>query len=186
MTAWIVGFDLSLTAPAAVALPLNWKPGDWKQMRACHIAPKAPKGDDVRGRLDRYILISEWAPAVIEALGVPRHKMPTAVKVYVEDYGYSRSNAQASKVMESGGVVKVELYKRLGLTMTPVSSSEARKLTLGFNPRKPKHDAKVVIQDTIFNKFGAPKTLTEDECDALIVVQFGLSQEGGKILTLST
>ena len=49
MTTWVLGFDLSLTAPAAVALPLDWRPGDWKRVKSWLIKPIAPKTDDTRG-----------------------------------------------------------------------------------------------------------------------------------------
>ena len=45
---------------------------------------------------------------------------------------------------------------------------------------------KVVVIDAVCNKFGASKAWTEDQCDAFVVAQMGLSQEGGKILTLAT
>ena len=184
MTVWVLGFDLSLTAPAAVALPLDWRPGDWKRAKTWKLSPKQPKDkDDLKGQIERQIEIAEWASSCVRGLGPASSK---ALRVYVENYGFSRNNASASRIQESGGITKALLYKRHAAIMTPVSSSEARKVTLGFNPRRPKHDPKVVVIDTVVNKFGAPKAWTEDQCDAFVVCQFGLSQEGGKIFTLGS
>jgi hypothetical protein len=183
MTVWVVGFDLSLTAPAAVALPLDWHPGTWKHVKAWLGRPPTPKGqDDLKGQLDRYIAIAQWASDCVRELGPASSK---AIRCYVENYGFSANTANASRIQESGGAVKILLYQRFGLVLQPVTSSAARKLTLGFNPRRPKHDPKVAVQSAVFS-FGAPKTWGENECDAFLVAQFGLSEEGGKILTLST
>jgi hypothetical protein len=177
VSAWVIGFDLSLTAPAAVVLPQDWKPGDWKRVRAHWCKPTAPKSSaDLHGQLKRFGEIAQWAISVVASL--PRKD----VEAYVEDYGYHQGMVAAIK--ESGGIVKHELFVNFQLVLQPVTSSEARKLSLGFNPRKPKHDAKVVVQDTVFNKFGAPKTWTEDVCDAFLIAQFGLADRDGKILML--
>jgi hypothetical protein len=180
-TAWVIGFDLSLKAPGAVALPLDWKPGDWRTAKAWLGKLREPKSqDDLEGQLVRYIAIAEWASMCVAA--IPRGAV---VHGYVEAYGFHKSNANASRIMESGGKVKTLLYERHGIVLQPVTSSEARKLTLGFNPRKPKFDAKVEVQDAVFNKFKAPTTWGENECDALLVAQFGLSTRGGKIFMLA-
>lgn len=183
MTIWIIGFDLSLSAPAAVALPLDWRPGHWKRVKSWLGRPPLPENqDDLEGQAERSIAIAHWASDCIKDLGA----MPkTHVRAYVESYGFSKNNAHASRVMESGGHVRAHLYQRYKIVLHGVASSEARKLTLGFNPRKPAHDAKVVVQDTVFNKFGGPKKWDENQCDAYLIAQFGLSEEGGKILAMS-
>jgi hypothetical protein len=175
---WCIGFDLSLSAPAAVALPLDWTPGDWARCKSWLGKPPTPKNqDDLRGQLDRYDAIASWAVnAVRETL--EWQPATTELDGFVEAYGFSKNNASASRIMESGGVVKMRLYEKFGLVLTPVTSSETRKLLLGFNPRKPKYDAKVVIQDALFNRAGAPKTWDDNQCDAFAVANFGLSNLG--------
>jgi hypothetical protein len=180
MTAWVVGFDLSLRAPAAVALPKDWRPGDWKSVRAWLLKTKAPEdGADQMGQMRRYLEISDWAVGLIQSLA-----KSGGVHLYVEDYGYSKNNKNAARIMESGGIVRAAICRRFGILMTNVSASHARKLAFGFNPRRPAYDPKVFIQDTVFNRFRAPKTWGENECDALLVAQAGLSELGGTILTL--
>lgn len=186
MTVWVVGFDLSLTAPAAVALPLDWRPGDWKRVRAWCLRTTQPKPGDLEGQLKRYDEIATWALThVVRTLpGVEGPYSGGVIGGYVEDYGYHQG--MVAGIKESGGIVKHVLFKAHKIVLQPVTSSEARKLTLGFNPRRPKHDPKVVVQDTVCNKFGAPTSWTEDVCDAFLVAQWGMADRDGKFLTLST
>ena len=174
----VIGFDLSLSAPAAVALPLDWRPGDWKRVRTWTIKPMAPANDDLRGQLERYDTIVDWAVGCT-------YEIQTSGDVfgYVEDYAFSKSITSTSRLRESGGAVKLALYQRCELVLTPVPASEARKRVLGFSPRKPANDPKVTVQRFCFDA-GAPKTWSEDVCDAFIVAQYGLSELGGKILAL--
>jgi hypothetical protein len=66
MKEWVFGFDLSLTAPACVALPLDWRPGDWESVAAFLLKPKTLKIGNVAGQLSRYATISNWAHDCIE------------------------------------------------------------------------------------------------------------------------
>lgn len=178
MTAWVLGFDLSLTAPAAVALPLDWKPGDWRRVKSWLIHPKAPKGDDARGQLERYSAIADWASDVVRDLG---HRGPASARTlhgFVEAYGFSKSNAGASKLMESGGIVKLCLFDFFGTILTPVPASAARKILLGKVPRS---DQKTAVQLALFAA-GAPKKWEENICDAMCVCNAGLSMIGGVAL----
>src|SRR5208337_4572987 len=165
----------------------------WKAVRAWLLKTKAPEdSSDVIGQMNRYLEISKWAIGLVESLYSRSQRMTNVrslrasavMHLYVEDYGYSKNNKSAAHMMESGGIVRADIWRRFGLTMTNVSVTHARKLVFGFNPRKPAYDPKVFIQDTVFNKFKAPKTWGENECDALLVAQAGLSELGGLILTL--
>lgn len=172
--AWVLGFDLSLTAPAAVALPIDWKPGDWGRAKAWLLKTKAPSSsDDEVGQLNRYAQIALWAAGVVGGCS----KLGARPQVFVEAYGFRKNNASASRIMEAGGITKLEVFKRWGVTMTTVNASQARKLLLGFNPPK---DPKLVVQDVLFNRAGAPKTWDENQADAFVVCQFGLAELGGK------
>lgn len=178
MTEYVVGFDLSLTAPAAVALPVSWHPGKWQVVRASHINPPSPKNDDLAGQIRRYITIALWAANFVGAL---RSRKASVSAAFVEQYGYHQNTAAGSRVMESGGVVRRALFERYGLVLHPVVASQARKLLLGKNP---KSDPKVVVQDALFNCAGAPRHWTEDEVDAFVVANWGLSELEGTCLTL--
>jgi hypothetical protein len=180
---WIVGFDLSLTAPAAVALPRDWRPGDWKRVHAWKLNPKPPKGDDTVGQCRRYRAIADWAEMVI--FDLIKWAKPKSTTLFVEAYGFSRNNASASRIQESGGIVKLAVFERHGETMTTVTTSEARKLLVGFHPTRPSYEPKVVVQDALFNIGKAPKTWDDNECDAFAVANFGLAEMGGLAMAIA-
>ena len=174
---YVFGFDLSLTAPAVVAVPLNWKPGDWKRVKSWLTHPTPPKTDDLEGQMMRYNLIAAWVlQCVLSIAG--KHD----VRLFVEQYAFSKNNAQASKLMELGGIVRMRMYEYGGPKglMQVVASASARKLLLGKIPRG-KGVQKLAVQRYLFDA-GAPKTWEENICDAMAVANFGLSEAGGKAL----
>src|SRR5580658_10722199 len=103
---YVVGFDLSLTAPAAVALPVNWKPGDWRAAKSWLLRPTAPKTDDVGGQLVRYEEISTWV------CNIASRSLGKIEGVWVEQYAFSKNNAGASRLYELGGIVRMALYQQ--------------------------------------------------------------------------
>jgi hypothetical protein len=180
VTPVVVGFDLSLTAPAAVALPLDWRPGDWKRAKSWLIRPEAPKSDDRQGQLVRYGGITLWARGVIrEAAGTRDAPGRALAECAIEAYAFSKNTASASKLMELGGVVRVSLYEMLGVVPVTVNTSSARKLLLG---KVPKSDQKIAVQRFLFDA-GAPKDWEENICDAACIANFALSNAGGVALT---
>ena len=176
---WVIGLDLSLTAPAGVALPLNWRPGDWRAVKWWLDHPKAPKNDDRRGQLERYAHIAAWVREVVWAtVGVTRGPPGSDLAgCYIEQYAFSRNNSQASRLMELGGIARMKLF---GLDVVPatVNTSPARKLLLGKVPRS---DQKIAVQRFLFDA-GAPKAWEENICDAFVVANYGLSECGGVAL----
>ncbi len=179
MKSYVFGFDLSLTAPACVALPLDWRPGDWRAARAFLIRPKAPKNDNIRGQYERYNTIFRWAITCIESLA---GKSGARSAVYIEAYDPSKNGASASKLMELGGITRLALFNTLGIVAETVNTSQALRLLLGKVPRS---DQKIAVQDALFNKGGAPHTWEENICDALVVANWGLSICGGTALTFT-
>jgi hypothetical protein len=178
VTTWCIGFDLSLRAPAAVALPLDWRPGDWKRVKAWLGVPPEPESkDDYKGQMARYRWIADWADKCVRGLGKVR------VHGAVESYGFSKNNSYASHIMGSGEIVKLVLWERHGLALQPFTSSACRKLLLGFNPRRPQHDPKLEVQRALFAA-KAPKTWDENVCDAFCCCNYALSELGGKILNI--
>lgn len=176
---WVIGLDLSLTAPAGVALPLNWHPGAWRVVKWWLDHPQAPKSDDRRGQLERYRLISDGVRRFIEYVtgvrGAPRASLAGC---YIEQYAFSKNNAQASKLMGLGEIVRLDLFERMGVVAETVNTGQARKLLLGKVPRS---DPKIAVQLCLF-KFGAPKSWEENLCDAACVVNYGLYELGGTAL----
>jgi hypothetical protein len=186
---YVVGFDLSLKAPAAVALPLDWRPGDWKHVKAWLGKPPTPDSKaDYAGRMARYAWLAGWASSCVRDLGSNRIKL----HAFVEQYAFSKDTNTASQIIGAGEFTKYKLWDAFRLELVPLVAAHCRKVVLGANPRRgfngigtSKDAVKVYIQDTIFNHFGAPKTWKGDnECDAFIVASTGLSELGGKILSL--
>lgn len=198
---YVVGFDLSLTAPASVALPIGWKPGDWKSVKTSLLKVPAPGSDDLRGQLERYAAIAHWAFDVVAGI----YRGPAfegAVDVFRESYGFRQNTASGSRLMESGGIVVHELYRKFKIATRPVAASTARKFLLGFNPSKRTgHDAKVAVHSALW-KAGAPldrklvekwarwkargaSLWGEDVCDAFVVANWGLTEVGCAGLTVA-
>jgi hypothetical protein len=186
---WAIGFDLSLKAPAAVALPLDWKPGDWKRVKAWLGKPPTPASrTDYAGRMARYAWLAGWASNCVRDLGGNKGD----VRGFVEQYAFSKDTNTASQIVGAGEHTKYVLWEKHRLELVPQVAAHCRKVVLGKNPRRgcdglgtAKDAVKVYIQDIIFNRFGAPKTWEGDnECDAFIVAETGLSELGGKILSI--
>jgi len=174
MKGYVLAFDLSVTAPGAVALPLLWRLGQWSSVKAWLGKFKSPPNDDQAAQLQRYAAIGDWACAIVASLGaVPIH-------AYVEGYSFGHSTNQQARIIESRGVIRHELFKRTGTLLTPVAPASARKLFLGFNPTKKEgYDAKLVVQDNLFNVAKAPVQWDENQADAFVVANYGLSEQGG-------
>lgn len=179
MTAWVIGLDLSLTAPAACALPLDWRPGDWRRARVSSLKPDAPSSkDDIEGQLVRYCTIRGWIHDLPKILDVGQPKA-----VYIEDYAFSKNMANGSRLRELGGVVKMEIWEKLKLVPVTVAANTARKTLFGRR-KLPRSDVKVHVQRVIFDECKAPTAWTEDEADAYCCSNHALSVVGGKFLVL--
>ena len=176
---YAVGFDLSLVAPAAVALPLDWHPGDWRRVHAWLLKTKTPDSKaDLEGQMRRSDEIAKWAAKIVGSCS----SLGERPACFVENYGFNKNNANASRIQESGGAVKLEIWRRWGVTLTTVTASQGRKLFLGKNPQS---DPKTHVQLALFNKCKAPKTWDENQADAFVVVNFGLATLGGKFATVA-
>ena len=199
MSPHVLGFDLSLRAPAAVALPLDWHPGDWKRVRTwATTTPEPETTADLIGQLKRYRFIASWALDVVRTVNAwPRSVVAGA---YVEDYGFRQNTAHASRIMGSGEIVRLELYERLKCLLIPRTAATCRKFMLGVIPRKA-GDPKVVVQAALW-RAGAPlakrlvekhtrwrarasECWSEDVCDAFVVCNAGLAESGGTALSLA-
>jgi len=182
MKAWIIGFDLSLAAPAAAAIPIGWKPGSWRKVETSIIKPPSPATDDIEGQFKRYITIAAWA---IGFVGRFAGGARGTARVFRESYGFNQNTKNGSRIMESGGVVCCDLYRRFGCVVRPVAASSARKFLLGFNPSKRTgHDAKVEVRAALY-KAGASKKWDDNICDAFVVANFGLTEVGTVGLTVA-
>jgi len=159
----LMGLDLSPTASAAVAVPLDWD-GDWRRIARLTVGESLPRNasDSVRAR--RCETIATRLVAFARAHGV--------TDAWIEGYAFSRAE-HAHTIAEVSGVVRLELV-RAGIGLHTVPASSARKLLLGKVPRS---EAKAAVY-AAFRAAGAPIE-TFDEGDALAVANFGLSEAGG-------
>lgn len=174
----VVGLDLSLTGPAAVAIPPRWVIGMWSALYAwTREYPPIKEGYEV-GRAARLVEISAAVEEFILQVSV-RRSCP--VVVYVENYAFQKRSSSVTKLAELGGAVRARLYQRApGLVPIPVVAASARKLLLGKLPQK---EQKYAVQAAVFAA-GAPKEWTEDVVDAFVVSNAGLSDLGFRHLCL--
>lgn len=160
----LLGLDLSLTAAAAVAVPLDWD-GDWTRVTTA-----------VTGtRLRRSALDAERArrTETIAAQIVAFARAQQATRCIIEGYAFSQPHS-AHALGELGGVVRLELV-RAGLDLRTVAIPTARKLLLGKVPRE---GAKVAVAQAL-RAAGCPPEWAFDELDAMCVANWGLSELGG-------
>lgn len=162
MRATVLGLDLSTTASAAVAVPLDWD-GDWSRVRSLVVGERLRRDASDAERARRTETIAARLVAFARVTG--------ATSAWVEGYAYSQATA-AHTLAELGGVVRLELV-RAGFELHTANMSTARKLLLGKVPRQ---GAKRAVFETL-GAAGA-RFETEDESDAFCAANLGLSELG--------
>jgi hypothetical protein len=160
-----MGMDLSLTGAAAVVVPECWDVTLWGHLDSVVAGRPLPDDADPRDRVERVVHIAA------RMLAMARHH--DVKHVYVEDYAFG-AVSRAHAIGEGGGAVKAALYSSLGLVTIPVVGSRARKLMFGKLPRE---GVKGWVQARL-GEAGAPPGWTEDEGDAFVVANYGLSELG--------
>lgn len=158
----LLGLDLSLTASAAVAVPLDWD-GDWSRVRSCVVGEKLRRDASDAERARRTETIAARLVAFARATG--------ATKAFIEGYAYGLKTS-AHSLGELGGVVRLELV-RAGLELVTVPMQTARKLLLG---RCPRQGAKVAVAEAL--RAAGARFEAFDEFDAMAVANWGLSDAG--------
>jgi Holliday junction resolvasome RuvABC endonuclease subunit len=159
----ILGLDLSVTAAAAVALPLDWD-GQWHRVSSIVVGQRLHRGATDAERARRTETIATRLVAFARSAG--------ASVAYIESYGYAMRTS-AHTLGEVGGVVRLELV-RAGVELRTANMGSARKLLLGKVPRS---DAKMAVY-TALRAAGA-RFETADEADAMAAANLGLSELGG-------
>ena len=159
----VMGLDLSLTAAAAVAVPLAWD-GEWSRVRSVVVGEPLQRDatDEERALRTETIACKIVAFAILEGVSV----------AYIEGYAFSLRTS-AHSLGELGGVVRLALL-RAGIGIKTANMGTARKLLLGTCPKK---GAKVAVADTL--KAAGANFKTLDEYDAMVCVNIGLSEMGG-------
>lgn len=170
----VAGLDLSLTGAAvAVVDPRRWR----QSLRRVATARfgRELKGSketaDTVARVDRLIEISHNIVDFLYEHG--------ATHVWLENYSFGmRFNSH--QLGEIGGCVKHEIRRRLGIVAAPVSNTTARKLLLGRGAGK---GIKLEVERQLAAMGG--KFKTNDEGDAFVVANWGLSELGFPALMLA-
>lgn len=159
----LMGLDLSATAAAACAVPLDWD-GQWQRVRTHVVGLPLPRDASDWDRAMRCEAIARALVAFAHEHGVS--------EAWIEGYAFGQRTA-AHTLAEVGGVVRLELV-RAGITIRTANMSTARKLLLGKVPRK---GAKEACHRTLWAAGSPPWTL--DESDAFVCANLGLSEHAG-------
>lgn len=159
----MLGLDLSATATAAVAVPLDWD-GRWSSVRSLVVGVKLRRTATDAERARR----TETIAARVVAFA----RMHGASVAFIESYAFSQRTA-AHTLAEVGGVVRLELV-RAGVEVRTAPIGTARKLLLG---RVPRTDVKQSILQTLRS---AGATFSSfDEADAFVAANHGMFELGG-------
>ncbi len=162
----VVGFDLSLRATAACALPLEW---DLDLERAVTTTSGYPLDSEA----DAEALIRRVDHIVRDLVlfcGVYRAK-----HIFIEGLAFSQQSNRAHALAELHGAVKLTFFRELGIVVEPFTASFARKVLL---QKLPKKDSKAFTLANV-RRFTAVAEWTEDEIDAFVVANAGLMRTGG-------
>jgi hypothetical protein len=175
------GLDLSIRRSAAVMLPFDFVAGDgsllWGAVhfgtsRGEQLSREAPERD----RIARNIETAGYVETMIGNMAAFAN-----TRVYVEDYAYGAAY-ESARIGEVTGLVKAGLWKLAPeLAPVPANMASARKLFLGKLSRgvKPKEAVERACK-----LIGVPFD-TQDEMDAFVVANYGLSEQGFKAVMLT-
>jgi hypothetical protein len=173
---YVLGLDLSLTRAAAVLLPVAFT-GDFREVQVAVAGHGLHNASTELERDARCVEVAE----TIEEL-VHGHRV---VGAFVEGYAFSR--AQQPHLGELRAVVRRALVKRYGWAPTPVSAGTARALFFGKTPKAPPNAKRDWLKAYILasvREVGAPFK-RDDEADAFLVANYGLTEVGGVGLTIA-
>jgi hypothetical protein len=127
----LLGLDLSVTAAAAVAVPLDWD-GQWSRVQSVVVGAKLRRDATDEERARRTETIASRLVAFARAAG--------ATVAFIESYGYAR-HPRPPRACERWSASRLELV-RAGIELRTANMGTARKLLLGKVPRS---DAKVAV-----------------------------------------
>jgi Holliday junction resolvasome RuvABC endonuclease subunit len=169
----IVGLDLSLRAAAACALPRGWN-YDMKRVRTMVVGENVSNAEGEDARIRR---LDKIASAIVAFC-----KSNHAIAIGVEDYAFSQGQSRAHALGELGGVVKLEIFKALGIAPLPIVASTARKTLLQRARVKGMKDKDYVIHNV--QRLGpVAQRWTNDEIDAFVIANAMVERAGGIALT---
>lgn len=168
----LLGLDLSATAAAAVAVPLDWD-GEWRRVRWTVVGePLVKSASDA----DRARRTERIAQAIVRFAHEHR-----AFVAWIESYAFSM-RTMAHTLGEVGGVVRLELVRE-GIAVHTANMSTSRKLLLGTLPSRGSPVSAKQESARVLAAAGAPLEWIEqkglDLVDAFTAVNLGLSCEPG-------
>jgi hypothetical protein len=156
-----IGLDLSLRSTGVAIVPADWDL-DWRRVVTRTVGyPLRKDATD----LERAQRVGEIATVIVPLL-------PRGGHVVIERYPYG-ATSQAFAAGELHGVIKDRL-RTVGIPFSVVSESTARRM-FGKVPRK---NAKVWVAAEL-RRMGAPAWWSDDECDAFVMANHWLSENGG-------
>jgi len=167
----LMACDQSVRGFAIACAPTFWA-GDWSKVVTARTDGGLVKRGDEKGRRLRMQRLFLWVDGQIA-----EHN-PNAVGF--ESYAYG-SGADLD-VVELVGAIKLHCWRWQKETET-IQQSSARKLVAGPALKVPRkgEDAKILMAQ-ILQAHGAPKCLSLDESDALVVLNAMLIAHGGQPL----
>jgi hypothetical protein len=162
-----IGLDLSIRSPGIVALPWDWRPGDWGSVYA--VSMKERKGIAGARRLHEIgrFIFDRVRDGWLTRAKFGAHPSPPAIAIEQHAFAMA-SGAYALERAELVGVVKERIFDAFGVETIPIVASSARKLLLGRMPRMSRKEWKLLLLDS-FTKFGAPFAGQEDCVDAAVI-----------------
>lgn len=179
---YVLGLDLSLTRAAAVAVPVDFATlADFSRVLVAVAGHGLHNASSERERDARCVEVAE----TIEELAATVH----VVGAFVEGYAFygARAVGQPHALGELRAVVRRTLIARFGWAPTPVSPGAARSLFFGKVPKKPPGAKCDWLKSYILasvREVGAPFK-HDDEADAFLVANYGLSEIGSAALSLA-
>jgi hypothetical protein len=168
----VIGLDLSLTQAAACSVPVGWNL-DWSRVRWMTAGGGLKREATPKERIERLRDIADALASFV--VKTPGFSTGGVIHLMVEQYTFGTSFG-AHSAGEIGGVVRLRLYERTGLILTPVIATSARKLMLGKNPRSTKEAKDKVV--AFLQLAGASNVPNADAADAFVVANYKLCEWG--------
>lgn len=166
----IMGLDLSLTGSGACIVPAGWTLGDWRQLKTLKVGLKLEQNASPAVAVSRLEVIVEHL--VKFALD---HDVTHG---FVEGYAYGATFSRPHALGELGGITKYEMWRRVRLPLQSVPAPQARKFLCGTVPQRKTSGIKPKTFVAQFLYGLGARFASEDEGDAFVVANYGLSEVG--------
>jgi hypothetical protein len=172
----VLGIDASLTSTGLVACPLDWDQ-DWSRLRTHTIKKSLTKAASERDRIERMQSIALEIRIMAVRWGV--------TQAWIEDLPTGRA-FHIPQLAELRGFIRKELADDLQLRIfvERANQSTIRKLLLGKLPPSDRKAAVISVLDAMTAECPIQPFNTDDERDAFVVANYGLSELGAPCIAL--